>query len=178
METLELDYEGIEQLPLKTFTEKAYLDYSMYVILDRALPHVKRPKRVHDGRSLAQIGKIAFRGNARAESACWRSQLPHRFLDASVQLRRQLLERSGCRLIEAKLEVSFWRSNSPVLADESASRRQLSHALECGPRRRDVLEAQKRIDRVDVGLSFEVAGCGQRGELRGEHQATTARVVE
>jgi topoisomerase-4 subunit A len=40
METLELDYEGIEQLPLKTFTEKAYLDYSMYVILDRALPHV------------------------------------------------------------------------------------------------------------------------------------------
>ncbi|MDH5515786.1 MAG: DNA topoisomerase IV subunit A [Gammaproteobacteria bacterium] len=40
METLELDYEGIEQLPLKTFTEKAYLDYSMYVILDRALPHI------------------------------------------------------------------------------------------------------------------------------------------
>jgi topoisomerase-4 subunit A len=40
METLELDYEGIERLPLKTFTEKAYLDYSMYVILDRALPHI------------------------------------------------------------------------------------------------------------------------------------------
>jgi hypothetical protein len=36
METIELDYEGIEQLPLKTFTERAYLDYSMYVILDRA----------------------------------------------------------------------------------------------------------------------------------------------
>ncbi len=29
-----------ERLPLKDFTEKAYLDYSMYVILDRALPHV------------------------------------------------------------------------------------------------------------------------------------------
>lgn len=29
-----------ETLPLKQFTEKAYLDYSMYVILDRALPHV------------------------------------------------------------------------------------------------------------------------------------------
>ncbi|RLA04215.1 MAG: DNA topoisomerase IV subunit A [Gammaproteobacteria bacterium] len=40
METIELDYEGIERLPLKTFTEKAYLDYSMYVILDRALPHI------------------------------------------------------------------------------------------------------------------------------------------
>ncbi len=32
--------EGVEQLPLKTFTEKAYLDYSMYVILDRALPFI------------------------------------------------------------------------------------------------------------------------------------------
>ena len=29
-----------EQLPLKKFTEQAYLDYSMYVILDRALPSI------------------------------------------------------------------------------------------------------------------------------------------
>jgi len=29
-----------ERIPLKDFTEKAYLDYSMYVILDRALPHI------------------------------------------------------------------------------------------------------------------------------------------
>src|SRR5437870_3222118 len=34
----ELTFEGIERMPLSTFTEKAYLDYSMYVILDRALP--------------------------------------------------------------------------------------------------------------------------------------------
>ncbi len=39
-ETTEIDYEGVEQLPLKAFTEKAYLDYSMYVIMDRALPHI------------------------------------------------------------------------------------------------------------------------------------------
>ena len=32
--------EGVEQLPLRNFTEKAYLDYSMYVILDRALPFI------------------------------------------------------------------------------------------------------------------------------------------
>ena len=32
--------DNIETLPLHTFTEKAYLDYSMYVILDRALPHI------------------------------------------------------------------------------------------------------------------------------------------
>ena len=36
----ELNFEGIEQLALRDYTEKAYLDYSMYVILDRALPHV------------------------------------------------------------------------------------------------------------------------------------------
>lgn len=35
-----LNVEGVERLPLKVFTEKAYLDYSMYVILDRALPHI------------------------------------------------------------------------------------------------------------------------------------------
>ena len=35
-----LDFEGIERQPLRTFTEKAYLDYSMYVILDRALPNI------------------------------------------------------------------------------------------------------------------------------------------
>jgi len=36
----QLNLEGIEKLALKTYTEKAYLDYSMYVILDRALPQV------------------------------------------------------------------------------------------------------------------------------------------
>jgi len=35
-----LNLEGVEQLPLREFTEKAYLEYSMYVILDRALPHI------------------------------------------------------------------------------------------------------------------------------------------
>lgn len=32
--------ENFEQIPLKDFAEKAYLDYSMYVILDRALPNI------------------------------------------------------------------------------------------------------------------------------------------
>ena len=36
----QLNLDGVEQLPLKEFTEKAYLDYSMYVILDRALPQI------------------------------------------------------------------------------------------------------------------------------------------
>lgn len=31
---------NIEHIPVREYAEKAYLDYSMYVILDRALPHV------------------------------------------------------------------------------------------------------------------------------------------
>ena len=40
MQDQELNFEGIERQPLRAFTEKAYLDYSMYVILDRALPSI------------------------------------------------------------------------------------------------------------------------------------------
>ncbi|MGB5581572.1 MAG: DNA topoisomerase IV subunit A [Woeseia sp.] len=36
----ELNLEGVEQQPLREYTEKAYLNYSMYVILDRALPQI------------------------------------------------------------------------------------------------------------------------------------------
>ncbi len=35
-----LNLEGVEQQALKEYTEQAYLDYSMYVILDRALPQI------------------------------------------------------------------------------------------------------------------------------------------
>jgi topoisomerase-4 subunit A len=40
MQDQELNFEGVERQPLRVFTEKAYLDYSMYVILDRALPAI------------------------------------------------------------------------------------------------------------------------------------------
>lgn len=36
----EISFEGVEQLPLRKFTEDAYLNYSMYVIMDRALPYI------------------------------------------------------------------------------------------------------------------------------------------
>ena len=38
MKDQELNFEGVERRPMKVFAESAYLDYSMYVILDRALP--------------------------------------------------------------------------------------------------------------------------------------------
>lgn len=37
---MELNFDGVEQQSLSDFTEKAYLNYSMYVIMDRALPHI------------------------------------------------------------------------------------------------------------------------------------------
>ena len=40
MSDAELSLEGVERLPLREFTEQAYLNYSMYVIMDRALPHI------------------------------------------------------------------------------------------------------------------------------------------
>ncbi|GMQ45435.1 DNA topoisomerase IV subunit A [Vibrio sp. 10N] len=36
----EMSFDGVEQLPLRKFTEDAYLNYSMYVIMDRALPYI------------------------------------------------------------------------------------------------------------------------------------------
>lgn len=35
-----INYEGVEQMPIRQFTENAYLNYSMYVIMDRALPFI------------------------------------------------------------------------------------------------------------------------------------------
>ncbi len=37
---MEITFDGIEQQTLADFTEKSYLNYSMYVIMDRALPHI------------------------------------------------------------------------------------------------------------------------------------------
>ena len=37
---LDLSLEGVERRTLASFTEEAYLNYSMYVIMDRALPHI------------------------------------------------------------------------------------------------------------------------------------------
>ncbi|MGI2853028.1 DNA topoisomerase IV subunit A [Shewanella algae] len=39
-DAIALSLDGVEQMPLRRFTEEAYLNYSMYVIMDRALPHI------------------------------------------------------------------------------------------------------------------------------------------
>ncbi len=62
---LDLSAEGIEQLPLKEYTEKAYLDYSMYVILDRALPHVGDGLKPVQRRIIYAMSELGLRNTAK-----------------------------------------------------------------------------------------------------------------
>ncbi|HET7656061.1 MAG TPA: DNA topoisomerase IV subunit A, partial [Luteimonas sp.] len=39
-DTVRPAFHGFEQIPLREYAERAYLDYSMYVVLDRALPFI------------------------------------------------------------------------------------------------------------------------------------------
>ncbi|ACR11080.1 DNA topoisomerase IV, A subunit [Teredinibacter turnerae T7901] len=54
-----------EQLPLKVFTEKAYLDYSMYVILDRALPHVGDGLKPVQRRIVYAMSELGLKASAK-----------------------------------------------------------------------------------------------------------------
>ena len=58
-------FENIETLPLKTFTEKAYLDYSMYVILDRALPHIADGLKPVQRRIVYAMSELGLSNNAK-----------------------------------------------------------------------------------------------------------------
>lgn len=62
---IELSLEGIEQLPLKTFTEKAYLNYSMYVILDRALPHISDGLKPVQRRIIYAMSELGLKATAK-----------------------------------------------------------------------------------------------------------------
>ncbi|TCT22761.1 DNA topoisomerase IV subunit A [Thiobaca trueperi] len=65
LETLTHHAEGLERRPLKDFTEKAYLDYSMYVILDRALPHVGDGLKPVQRRILYAMSELGLSASAK-----------------------------------------------------------------------------------------------------------------
>jgi len=64
-DTLDLNFEGVERLPLRQFTEKAYLDYSMYVILDRALPHIGDGLKPVQRRIVYAMSELGLSANAK-----------------------------------------------------------------------------------------------------------------
>ncbi len=57
--------EAEERVPLKQFTEKAYLDYSMYVILDRALPHVGDGLKPVQRRIIYAMSELGLKASAK-----------------------------------------------------------------------------------------------------------------
>jgi len=59
------DEEGQETLAMRAFTEKAYLDYSMYVILDRALPHVGDGLKPVQRRIIYAMSELGLKAGAK-----------------------------------------------------------------------------------------------------------------
>ena len=57
--------DGIERQPLAVFSEKAYLDYAMYVILDRALPHIGDGLKPVQRRIVYAMSELGLRATAK-----------------------------------------------------------------------------------------------------------------
>ena len=57
--------DGVESLPIKTFSEQAYLDYSMYVILDRALPHIADGLKPVQRRIIYAMSELGLKAGAK-----------------------------------------------------------------------------------------------------------------
>jgi topoisomerase IV subunit A len=55
----------VEKLPVAAFAEKAYLDYSMYVILDRALPHIADGLKPVQRRITYAMSELGLSSNAK-----------------------------------------------------------------------------------------------------------------
>ena len=56
-------FHGFEQIPLREYAERAYLDYSMYVVLDRALPFLGdglKPVQRRIIYSMSELGLVAY----------------------------------------------------------------------------------------------------------------------
>ncbi|TPE48720.1 DNA topoisomerase IV subunit A [Maribrevibacterium harenarium] len=60
-----LNFEANETLPLKEYTEKAYLNYSMYVILDRALPHIGDGLKPVQRRIIYAMSELGLKATAK-----------------------------------------------------------------------------------------------------------------
>ena len=55
----------VEQLSLRDYAEKAYLDYSMYVILDRALPHIGDGLKPVQRRIVHAMSELGLKASAK-----------------------------------------------------------------------------------------------------------------
>lgn len=58
-------YDGIEQKPVSVFSEQAYLNYSMYVIMDRALPHIGDGLKPVQRRIIYAMSELGLKNTAK-----------------------------------------------------------------------------------------------------------------
>ena len=67
---MQIQTAEFESLPLRTYTERAYLDYAMYVINDRALPHIADGLKPVQRRIIFAMSELGLASNAKfAKSA-------------------------------------------------------------------------------------------------------------
>ncbi len=64
-ESIAVDDEGIERVSLRQYAEKAYLDYSMYVILDRALPSLGDGLKPVQRRIVYAMSELGLKASAK-----------------------------------------------------------------------------------------------------------------
>jgi topoisomerase-4 subunit A len=57
--------QGVESRPLSDYAEQAYLDYSMYVILDRALPHIGDGLKPVQRRIVYAMSELGLKASAK-----------------------------------------------------------------------------------------------------------------
>ncbi len=62
---MEFNFEGVERQSLADFTEKAYLNYSMYVIMDRALPHIGDGLKPVQRRIVYAMSELGLKASAK-----------------------------------------------------------------------------------------------------------------
>jgi len=60
-----INKDGIEQIPMRRFTEESYLNYSMYVIMDRALPHIGDGLKPVQRRIIYAMSELGLSNNAK-----------------------------------------------------------------------------------------------------------------
>ncbi len=65
MLNIETNEEGVEQIGLKTYSQQAYLNYSMYVINDRALPHIGDGLKPVQRRIIYAMSELGLRSTAK-----------------------------------------------------------------------------------------------------------------
>lgn len=66
---ISISADGVESISMRNYTEKAYLDYSMYVILDRALPNIADGLKPVQRRIIYAMSELGLRSTAKPKKS-------------------------------------------------------------------------------------------------------------